>query len=289
LAITKHNGKLQALAGIHNMQKRIAILCSDDAHHQYLISVLQARFNVVGVIIEPAANQRNRLLRNKRYKDYAYNIYHKLRREYMGLSAYRRHYFALESPLQYPPSSQPLVVNWINDSKVVELLERVAPDLSVVMGTGIIRSKVLECAGEVILNIHGGYLPDYKGNHCFFFAVYDGAFDKIGSTIHFVNRGIDTGDIVEVVVPPIYPIDSVEALYCRAEKMAVERLVKWIDFYEQGGTIPRATQLRKGKLYRTRDRKPHHDIILALRRLSGRLVLPARPLEEREIYADQEQ
>lgn len=271
------------------MRKRVAILCSDDAHHQYLISVLQERFDVVGVIIEPAASQRRRLLRNKRYRDYAYNIYHRLRREFMGLPSYRRQYFALESPPKYQPPSETLVVDWINDSKVVEFLKKIAPDVSVVMGTGIIRSKVLESAGEVILNIHGGYLPDYRGNHCFFFAVYDGAFDKIGSTIHFVNIGIDTGDIVEVVVPPIYPSDSVEALYCRAEKMAIERLVKYIDLYEQGVAIPRAPQLRKGKLYRTRDRKPHHDITLALRRLSGKLVLPAQPLEDRELFADQEQ
>jgi Formyl transferase len=132
-------------------------------------------------------------------------------------------------------------------------------------------------------------LADYRGNHCFFFAVYDVAFDKIGSTIHYINVGIDTGDIVEVVTPPIHPGDGVEALYCRAEKMAIKQLVKWLDFYEQGGSIPRTPQLRKGKLYLTRDRKPHHDITLAFRRLSGKLVLPPQPLEDQTIYADQEQ
>jgi methionyl-tRNA formyltransferase len=255
---------------------KITILCSDDAHHRYLISTLQRSFNVAAVVIEPAAFQRKRLLRNKKYRDYIYSQYHRIRRICLGLDAYRRKYFALDGPLPKQPSYKVLVTESINDPKVVELLKKTGSDVTIVMGTGILGQRILDSAGPITLNIHGGYLPDYRGNHCFFFAVYDGRFDRIGSTIHFINAGIDTGELVEVVVPPIYPNDSVEALYSRAEKLAVERLVGWLKWYEGGGAIPRRKQPYKGKLYRTKDRKPHHDIVLALRRLSGRLVLPMR-------------
>ena len=265
--------------------KKIAILCSDDAHHHYLIAALQKRFNVAAVVIEPGVSQRKRLLQRRKYVDYLYSEYHRFRREWLGLNAYRKKYFTLDQPADQstdqpapkPPSYKLLTADSINDPGVAELLRETGSDITIVMGTSILGKRVLDSAGPMILNIHGGYLPDYRGNHCFFFAVYEGRFDRIGSTIHFINAGIDTGEIVEVVVPPIYPQDSVEALYCRAEKLAIGRLISWLEFSEAGGTLPRTAQPYRARLYRTRDRKPYHDIILALRRISGRLVLPLRP------------
>ncbi len=256
------------------MKTKIAILCSDDAHHGYLVSLLQERFEVVAVVVEPAASQRQRLRRNRRYRDYAAALYHYARRTLLGLNAYRRRYFADRRAA--PGACPVLTVEWINDPAVVDLLRRVAPAQTIVIGTSILRAPVLEAAGEMILNVHGGYLPYYRGNHCFFFALYHGAFDKVGATIHFVDPGIDTGDIVEVVVPAIYPDDNAETLYCRADKMAIHRLVFWLEHLERGGTLPRRPQPPVGRLYRTRDRTLRHDLGFWLRRATGRLVLPAR-------------
>lgn len=55
-----------------------------------------------------------------------------------------------------------------------------------------------------------GYLPHYRGVHCSLFTIYHGDFDKIKSTIHFVDHGVDTGDIIEVVAPPFQAGDNDE-------------------------------------------------------------------------------
>jgi methionyl-tRNA formyltransferase len=256
------------------MKTRIAILCSDDAHHTYLVALLRSRFNVAAVVVEPASKQRRRVRQSGRYKDYAYAVYHHLRRTLLGLNAYRRRYFADAVEVNAGAACRMLSVDWVNDPATVELLTEVAPDLTIIICTSILHQEVLRAAGPMIINVHGGYLPYYRGNHCFFFALYQSAFDRIGSTIHFVDPGIDTGDIIENVVPPLYQGDNAEKLYCRAEKLAIHRLADWISHYEQGGTLPRRPQTLKGPLYRTRDRKPHHDIILWLRRVSGRLPIP---------------
>src|SRR6266404_3371626 len=119
------------------MRKRIAILCSNDAHHQYLVSLLQSRFNVVAVVLEPAASQRRRLRKTKRYKDYAYSVYHHFRRTVFGLNRYRRRYFADRVEPQPSASCRTLTVDWINDPAVVELLSEVVPDLTVIICTSI--------------------------------------------------------------------------------------------------------------------------------------------------------
>ena len=258
------------------MRKRIAILCSDDAHHKYLVALLCAKFNVVAVVVEPAASQRRRLRLRRQYKNYAYSLYHHLRRTVLGLNAYRRKYFAGCADNNATPRR--LVVDFINDPVVVQLLRETSPDITIVICTSILGREVLNAAGMAI-NVHGGFLPYYRGNHCFFFALYNQDFDKIGSTIHFVDAGIDTGDIIESIIPPLYEDDNAETLYCRADKLAIHRLANLLDDYENGVELPRRPQSIKGRLYRTRDRKPHHDILLWLRRLSGSFRIPTQQQE----------
>jgi methionyl-tRNA formyltransferase len=173
-------------------------------------------------------------------------------------------------------------VDWINGPQVLDLLKQKKPDLTIIICTSILSKEVLEAAGTVI-NVHGGFLPYYRGNHCFFFALYRRDFDKIGSTIHFVDVGIDTGNIVEVVVPPIHPSDNAEMLYCRAEKIAIHRLVEWLEFDERGGVLPRRAHVTRTPLNRTRDRKLYHDVLLWFRRMTGRFVVPELPAPPREI------
>ncbi|MCC6557809.1 MAG: hypothetical protein IT372_33090, partial [Polyangiaceae bacterium] len=162
------------------------------------------------------------------------------------------------------------------------LLAAARPDLTVIICTSILRPEVIEAAGGPIINVHGGCLPRYRGNHCFFFALYNGDFDNIGSTIHFVDRGIDTGDIIEVVRPAIHADDSAERLYCRAEKMAIHRLVELLEDLERGRPLPRRAHGMRAALHRTRDRKPYHDVALWLRRKAGLLVVPERPAPARQ-------
>ncbi len=139
------------------------------------------------------------------------------------------------------------------------------------MGTSIIQSEILKNAG-IVLNIHGGYLPDYRGSHCIFFALYQGNFDKIGSTIHFINSGIDTGDIIEVISPSLSLTELkkipswrlAEVFYCYSEKLAMHRLANLLEEYENGKPLPRKSQAKKGKLYRTSDRKLYHELFFWL-------------------------
>lgn len=243
--------------------KKIAILCSDDAHHNYLIACMR-RFNVAAVVIEPRIAQWGR--QTRRWSDFIFAVYRQIRRHALRLSQYRDQYFKDPPPVpeQFPPP-QTLTVSSINDPSVAELLRRVAPDLTIVMGTSIIKSNVLKASGPLVVNIHGGYLPYYRGIHCIFFAIYHGDFDKIGSTIHFVDHGVDTGDIIEVVAPPLQPGDNDETLYCRAEKMAIHRLAELVACWQAGKPFPRVPHAREGRLYKARDRKPWHDLILFVR------------------------
>jgi len=242
---------------------KLAILCSDDYHHKYLINYLCERHNVVVVITEPYKNQLSNLLKKKKYKDLFYYRYHFYRRKIVGYDRYRRDFFRFTKNIDTCLETH--IVMSINDSVTSSLLSQYKPDVTVVMGTGILNNPIIEKAGQII-NIHGGYLPDYRGNHCFFFALYNRDFDKIGSTIHFINAGIDKGDIICHIIPTITKNDNPETLYSKSEKEAIHKLSLLIKSYEQGEEFPRQKQLFYGKLYKMRDRGICKDVSFFFRR-----------------------
>ena len=124
--------------------------------------------------------------------------------------------------------------------------------------------------GFASICLHGGYLPDYKGNHCIFFAYYERALEKVGSTIHLVAAGVDTGAIIDKLTVPVTAEDVPESSYCKAEMLAIHRLVALLEDLENGQSLKTTPQAPGGRTYRTRDRRLWHEIRLWLR--LGRLV-----------------
>ncbi len=84
----------------------------------------------------------------------------------------------------------------INDQEVLSFIEKQAPDLVLLKGVSIISGEIIEAAGGSIVNIHSGWLPDYRGVQCGTWPLVNNEFDKIGITFHFVDEGLDTGNVV---------------------------------------------------------------------------------------------
>jgi methionyl-tRNA formyltransferase len=240
----------------------IVILCSDGPHHKYLLQKLAAHFEIAHVFMEPHQEQLLRLLKRRRWRDYAWARYHGFRRHILRLDVYRARQFLIGNH-STPPTT---TVRWINDPEVLEFYRHKNPSMTIVIGTSILRKRLLDMITGPVINVHGGHLPYYRGNHCFFFAMYDGRFDKVGTTIHFVDAGLDTGDVIAVATPIITPKDSPEALYCKAGLLAADLLIDILTEFGESKSLPRFPQEPVGRTTRTRDRKPYHDIIFYFRR-----------------------
>ena len=244
---------------------KVALLTSDEPHARYLEAMLAERFDVCCVMVEPGTDKRRRLLARRRYRDYAAALYHLSRRRLLSRTAYRRRYFTLPEGAK-PATCGRTVVRNINDPVVADRLRDTSPDVTVVLNTSIIGKKVLRAAGDVVLNIHGGYLPDYRGRQTMFFPLYEGQLDRLGSTIHYVSDKLDGGDIVEVLPVSVRDSDNDETLYCRAERKAIHRLCDLLSQLADGQPLPRTPQSGGGRVYRDRDRTPRHDLALFFKR-----------------------
>lgn len=85
----------------------------------------------------------------------------------------------------------------VNSEEARKTLQALDPSLVIVCGTRIIGARTLKSIGAPIVNYHAGITPLYRGVHGGYWALAEGRHDLVGSTVHFVDEGIDTGVIVE--------------------------------------------------------------------------------------------
>jgi len=104
-----------------------------------------------------------------------------------------RQYGLDETPI---PAERVIDVPSVNDVEVMALLQKLSPQVIVVNGTRILEEKLLNATGGVFLNTHVGITPLYRGVHGGYWALASGDPEHFGITVHKIDKGIDTGDIV---------------------------------------------------------------------------------------------
>lgn len=101
------------------------------------------------------------------------------------------------------------------EAALTAFLQQQAVDLVCLAGfMRILRGVLLDTYVGAILNVHPSLLPSFPGLHAQEQALAHGS--KIsGCTVHFVDRGVDTGPIVLQAAVPVEDNDTVETLSAR--------------------------------------------------------------------------
>ena len=81
-----------------------------------------------------------------------------------------------------------------NSDEVMPHIRDMDLDLIVFGGTRIIRGEILDFPKDGVVNSHPGLLPDCRGSASPAWSVYHDI--PIGSTTHFCDNGIDTGELL---------------------------------------------------------------------------------------------
>ncbi len=104
----------------------------------------------------------------------------------------------------------------------------------------ILREKILALPPRGTLNCHAGALPFYRGRNPLTWALINGE-TEFGVTVHWVDLGIDTGDIVRQIKVPISATDTYATLLKTAETLCADTLVDAVSDVH-GGTDRRIVQ-----------------------------------------------
>ena len=106
------------------------------------------------------------------------------------------------------PKEKLILVSSVNSAESLSALQHLAPAVVVVHGTRIISKKILENVACPFINIHAGITPRYRGSHGAYWALVNKDRQNCGVTVHFVDEGIDTGNIISQEKIPLTERDN---------------------------------------------------------------------------------
>ena len=143
----------------------------------------------------------------------------------------------------------PYVTSDINALENVALVREISPAfLLSFYYRNMIKPEVLALASRGALNLHGSYLPKYRGRVPVNWAVINGETET-GATLHYMVAKPDAGDIVDQEKVAIAFTDTAYDVFNNLTKTAVDVISRaWPQLL--GGTAPRiAMNLHQGSYF----------------------------------------
>ena len=133
------------------------------------------------------------------------------------------------------------------DDAVTLLTESRADVLLSILFEKIFPTKILELPPVAALNFHPAPLPRYAGIAPTFWVLSNDE-KKTAVTIHYLNEGIDTGDIFLQTEVPIDRRESVHSLYLKCCRQGADLICEGIERIA-GGDFPRIHQRMDERTY----------------------------------------
>ena len=90
----------------------------------------------------------------------------------------------------------------------IRRVEELAPDLIVCDSYSmLLPEEILRIPDAGAINVHGGILPEYRGSNPIQWAIIEGE-SQAGVTMHYMDKGFDTGDIIACRRVPLFFTDT---------------------------------------------------------------------------------
>jgi len=91
----------------------------------------------------------------------------------------------------------PILSGDLNKCSMKLLSDFLKSDVYVVFGSSYIKGELVDfLVDQKAINIHMGVSPYYRGTDCNFWAIFDNNPHLVGSTIHLLSKGLDSGPVL---------------------------------------------------------------------------------------------
>jgi methionyl-tRNA formyltransferase len=116
----------------------------------------------------------------------------------------------------------------LKDESFIQKLQSLSPDLQVVVAFRMLPESVWKVARIGTINLHASLLPQYRGAAPINWAIINGEI-VTGVTTFFINREIDTGEILFREEAGILPDDTAGTLHDRLKNIGAQLLVRTVN------------------------------------------------------------
>ncbi|MEX1015045.1 MAG: formyltransferase family protein, partial [Candidatus Paceibacterota bacterium] len=91
----------------------------------------------------------------------------------------------------------------INTDKGEALIKGLNPDIIFTSQAPLLKEAIIRIPKIAAINNHYGMAPQYRGNDTLFWALYHQDYEYAGGCLHYISKGVDTGNILAQVRPKI--------------------------------------------------------------------------------------
>jgi phosphoribosylglycinamide formyltransferase-1 len=122
----------------------------------------------------------------------------------------------------------------IRSNMMIDALKKADTDIIVLAGyMSILPPEIIKAYGKRIINIHPSLIPKHCGKGFYGMKVHESVMasgdEESGATVHFVDEGVDTGEIIIQKSVPVFKDDVPEALAARVLEVEHTILVEAIN------------------------------------------------------------
>ena len=170
------------------------------------------------------------------------------------------------STLDMPPDKIWLSTQ-LRDPNTLAALKELRPDIGISAFFGcILKPDMINMFPKGCINLHSALLPYNGGWHTNVWPIIEGT--PAGVTIHYIDPGVDTGDIIAQRQIPVEPTDTGGSLHEKITRDQVELFKETWPLIREGknsrtrarsfqGYSPSEIRSRQNQLHRARSHLPH--------------------------------
>lgn len=140
-------------------------------------------------------------------------------------------------------------VTSVNHPRVRKLLQELNPTVIVINGTRILGKNLLESVSAPMINMHAGMTPMYRGVHGGYWALARDDEEHAGVTVHLVDSGIDTGDVLYQATIDVEAHDNFTTYPLLQIEAGLPWLVKAVSDAFAGNLQPRTVEGKSELFY----------------------------------------
>jgi Formyl transferase len=229
--------------------RRIAVLIAGGPLASMLVNSLAGRFGEISVLQEEPESKMLIVRRRARLIGWT---------QALGQAA-----FGLVSKLIARRSAQRLVSIWdrhgldprpigesrrrlvgsVNSEACRQALQDLDPEVVVVYGTRILKRDTLYAVAAPFINYHAGINPKYRGQNGAYWARSNGDPAHAGVTVHLVDEGVDTGDVLYQARTDFAPDDNIVTYQHQQMAVALPLVIRAVEDALAGALRPQRVEL----------------------------------------------
>jgi len=252
------------------MNTKVIFLCCNGLYQRYLIQRTAEEFQLTGVIIreDPQAkgSMWQRIIRHINPMEFVKYLIARIslhRDKLLNRSLVKKLFYIDNEEPSIPGKVPVLKVANINDPAAVTFVNDLKPDIVCVNGTNLLRKPMLDLAPLIpygFINLHTGLSPYARGGNCNLHMLLEGHPEWVGITIHHIDPGIDSGDIIITAQVEMEEKDTYEIIDAKSFHLGIEMLLVAIQQLKEGRAA-RVKQWENGKLFLKRTGYVYHPYL----------------------------